>query len=97
MALTFHRLVQDDLRIVLRYYEEEGGQFLADRFFDELEQIIAKVAQHPTKFHLIDDEIRRANLRNFPYHILFRQLGDDVRVLILRHHKRRPNLGLRRQ
>lgn len=97
MALTFHRLVQNDLRIVLRYYEEEGGKNLADRFFCELEQIITDVAQHPTRFHLVDKEIRRANLENFPYHLLFRDTGNNVRVLILRHHRRRPNFGLRRQ
>jgi hypothetical protein len=31
MSLIFHHLVQRDLRVVLRYYEEEGSVQLAAR------------------------------------------------------------------
>ena len=52
MTLIFHRLVQRDLRIVLRYYEEEGGSPLADRFFMELERLTLEIHKNPTKFQL---------------------------------------------
>lgn len=97
MALIFHKLVQRDLRIVLRYYEEEVGVELADQFFDELHRLVREVEQNPTKFHLIHDEIRRANLYRFPYHLLFKCSGESIRVLVLRHHKRRPAFGRRRK
>ena len=44
MALIFHRLVQKDLRTVLEYYTEEGGAPLADRFFAEIEALVARIA-----------------------------------------------------
>lgn len=97
MDLIFHRLVQRDLRIVLRYYEEEAGVELADRFFDELGRLVREIEKNPTKFHLIDDEIRRANLDRFPYHLLFKCNEGMIRVLVLRHDKQRPEFELGRE
>src|SRR5271166_1435565 len=37
-------------------------------------------------------DIRRANLRRFPYHFLFRGVGHEVRILVVRHHHRFPSL-----
>jgi hypothetical protein len=37
------------------------------------------------------------NLQRFPYHFLFRIAGDVVRILVVRHHRRRPTVGIRRQ
>lgn len=97
MALTFHRLVQADLRTVLRYYEEHGGVALADRFFAELEVLLAQVEAEPRKFHPVAGGLRRANLRSFPYHVLFEDSAAGVRVLVLRHHRRHPRVGRTRQ
>lgn len=96
MSLIFHHLVQRDLRVVLHYYEEAGGIPLADRFFSELELLTQEIEKNPTKFHKIHGEIRRANMAQFPYHLLFRCDQDPIRILILRHHKQRPELGLGR-
>lgn len=37
-------------------------------------------------------DIRRVNLQRFPYHFLFRIVGDVVRILVVRHHNRYPAL-----
>jgi len=97
MSLIFHHLVQSDLRVVLQYYEEEGGVALADRFFAELEQLTCELEESPDKFHKISDDIRRANMAHFPYHLLFRRHETQIRVLILRHDKRSPEFGLGRR
>ena len=98
MALIFHRLVQKDLRTVLGYYEEEGGALLADRFFEELDALVTAVAREPRRFHPASiDGLRRANMANFPYHLLFRESPAGVRVLVLRHHRRHPNYGIARK
>lgn len=82
MALIFHRLVQKDLRAVLRYYEEEGGIPLADRFFAELDTVVGQIASEPRKFHFVAPELRRANMPRFPYHLLFREGPTGIRVLV---------------
>jgi len=97
MALIFHRLVQKDLRTALRYYEEESGAALADRFFAELDGLVAEIGRHPTKFHLVSQELRRANMTRFPYHLLFRESSRGIHVLVLRHHRRHPGFGATRK
>ena len=62
MALIFHRLVQKDVRAVLRYYEEEGGVSLADRSFLELDRLVAEVAREPRRFHPAVHGLRRVNM-----------------------------------
>lgn len=96
MALIFHRLVQKDLRTVLEYYTEEGGAPLADRFFAEIEALVACIARDPKTFHQVPHGLRRANMIRFPYHFLFRESIAGVRILILRHHKRHPKFGHKR-
>ena len=97
MALIFHRLVQKDLRVALRYYEEEGGLVLADQFFVEFDALVVEVDRAPRKFHPASHGLRRANMPRFPYHLLFREGVAGVRVLVLRHHRRRPAFGVDRK
>jgi hypothetical protein len=97
MAISFNRLVQGDLRIVLEYYERAGGRGLADRFFEELTALISSVEQRPTSFHPVAEGFRRANFPSFPYHFLFRERGGLVRVLVLRHHQTKQTFGTKRK
>ena len=53
MGLIFRRLVQRDLRIDLKYYEEEGGTALADRLFLELDALVQEIENHPDRFHKV--------------------------------------------
>jgi toxin ParE1/3/4 len=94
MALMFHRLVQKDLRAVLRYYEEEGGSPLAARFFTELDALVSEISSAPGKFHPVLPGLRRANMSRFPYRLLFRENALGIRVLVLRHYQRHPRFGV---
>jgi len=42
-------------------------------------------------------ELRRAPIRVFRYHLLYRIKADQIRILVLRHTHRRPTFGLSRQ
>ena len=97
MEVIYHRLIQKDLREALDHYESEGGTKLADRFFEEAEAAAARVAINPQGFHFQAEDLRRVSLKNFPYHFLYRNLGNTIRILVLRHDKRHPNFGLRRR
>lgn len=96
MPVRFHRVVQNDLNAVLRFYEQEAGFVLADRFFAEVEQPVAQIALQPMRFHSVEHGFRRANMRTFPYHFLFRA-GAEMSVLVLRHNQRHPDYGIKRQ
>jgi plasmid stabilization system protein ParE len=96
-GLIFHRLIRNDLRIVLNYYEEVSGPELAKRFFEEFEELVTAIQKNPSRFHPISSFLRRANFRSFPYHLLFRANESTVWILVLRHHRRHPSYGVERK
>ena len=79
------------------YYEEVAGQQLADEFYSELRVFFQKAADSPESYDISGGDLRRVNLERFPYHFLFRIVPDRVRILVVRHHRRRSSLGLRRR
>jgi toxin ParE1/3/4 len=97
MRLEFHRQVASDIARIMDYYERVASRELADEFYAELRAFFQKAAESPEIFNIRQGHFRRVNFERFPYHFLFRIVNDRVRVLVVRHHRRRPSLGLRRR
>ncbi len=95
--MIYHRRVQKDLSAALAFYDAEGGRRLADRFFAEAESAVKKAAEHPERFHFVDDGLRRVTLDSFPFHFLYDLNPHRIRFLVLRHDKRHPRFGLGRR
>ena len=94
MRLEFHRQIASDIFRIMDYYEDVAGSKLADEFYAELRTFFQKAADHPEAYDIHDRDLRRVNLERFPYHFLFRIGRDRVRILVVRHHRRRPSPGL---
>ncbi len=97
MQLVFHPQVRSDVLKIMEYYERVATPELADDFYRELRGCFREAVERPESFSIRERDLRRVNLSRFPYHFLFRIVGDSVRVLVVRHHKRRPTLGTRRR
>lgn len=97
MRLVLHPRVYSDIDKIMEYYESVATPELADGFYAELRRSMARAAARPELFPIRQGDIRRVNLKRFPYHFLFRIVGDTVRVLVVRHHRRRPSFGLWRR
>jgi len=97
MRIEFHKLVASDISRIMDYYEAVAGPQLADEFYDELRSLFQIAAESPEAHAIRERDLRRVNLERFPYHFLFRIAGDAVRILVVRHHSRRPTLGTHRR
>ena len=97
MHLVFHPKVYSDIDEIMEYYERVATRELADEFYSELRYYMQQAAERPESFAIRERDLRRVNLQRFPYHFLFRIVGDVVRVLVVRHHRRRPTVGVRRR
>lgn len=97
MRLEFHRQIASDISRIMDYYEDVAGPKLADDFYSELRSFFQKAADSPEAYDIRERDLRRVNLERFPYHFLFRIVRDRVRILVVRHHRRRPSLGLHRR
>ena len=97
MRVVFHPRVLSDLSSIMDYYERVATRELADDFYAEFRAAVKAIAAKPESVPLRKGDFRRVNLRRFPYHFLFRIAGEAMRVLVVRHHYRRPSFGTRRK
>jgi plasmid stabilization system protein ParE len=97
MRLILHQKVYSDIDKIMDYYEQADIPELADELYEELRHFMAEAAESPETFSIRERDIRRVNLQRFPYHLLFRIVGDMVRILVVRHHSRHPSFGIRRR
>lgn len=96
VTVTVHRLVERDLRIAVAHYEAEAGSRLSERFLADAEETIQRLRENPRRFHFQEAGLRRAPLGTFPYHFLYEEEANTVRILVLRHDRRHPRFGLGR-
>ena len=97
MRLVLHSKVYSDIDSIMDYYEGADSPGLADDFYEELRHFMAEAARRPESYSIRERDIRRVNLQRFPYHFLFRIVGDTVRILVVRHHRRNPSVGITRR
>jgi len=97
MKVIYHRLAARDVRQILDYYEGEAGLQLADHFFSAFLATVAKALANPRHFPPLGSMLRRVNIEGFPYHFLYEEKPWGIKVVIVRHHRRNPRYGLRRQ
>jgi plasmid stabilization system protein ParE len=96
MRLEYHPAVRQDVAEAMRRYRAVSEK-LADDFRAELRDIIALAFANPKRFRPIGPGFHRANLKRFPYHFIYREIPEGIRVTLLRHHRRHPDLGLERE
>ncbi len=97
MRLTFHSNVASDIIQIISHYEGLGGSHLAAEFHAEPRATFLTALETPRGYRIQARGLRRVNLPRFPYHFLFRIVGDDVRALVVRPHSRLPSLGTNRR
>jgi len=95
MRVTFHSGVQADIRAILRRYDQISPALRMNSGTNY--SIIESISATPLRFHPEVRDLRRANLKRYPYHILYRVLSDRVRIIAVRHHKQHPRSALRRR
>lgn len=87
--VRFLRPAEEELLATVAFYNARipglGSEFLA-----EVERTTALVAEHPLLGATFDEDIRRVLVRRFPYSLLYHVIGDEVLILAVSHHSRKP-------
>jgi plasmid stabilization system protein ParE len=98
MTIEFHEDAEKELQDAVRHYSEVSWAVVS-KFEAEIKSVVATIARNPKHFHFTRDRrLRRANLRRFPYRILydFNEEQGFVHVIVVCHQKRHPSYGLDR-
>ena len=96
MALIHHPAVARDIARAALWYRGIDPE-LEQAFLAELKAAFARVEASPQSFHFDHCGWRRLNLKRFPYHVLFEEAPEMIRVLVIRHHHQNPRFGVTRQ
>ncbi len=86
---TFNQLAETELRDVVRYYESEAAG-LGRRFLLTVESALADIIEHPLAGAPLRGDVRRKPVGRFPYHLLYCQHDEEIRILAVMHKRRRP-------
>ncbi|MDO8272290.1 MAG: type II toxin-antitoxin system RelE/ParE family toxin [Gammaproteobacteria bacterium] len=97
MRIEYHPRVALELNDAVTYYDKiQTG--LGSQLRREVYAAIERILANPNWYKRQEEQIRRCPVRNFPWTIFYRVFDDAevVRILVIRHQRRRPRYGLAR-
>jgi len=87
---------EDDLDDTYAWYEAQRPG-LGDAFLRALDATMATVQRQPEAYQLVDETMRRALLRRFPYAVFFEVVSKEIVVYGILHAARDPRAWKRRK
>ncbi len=97
MRVEYHPAIERELREIIKYFNE-CTHGLGAEFLNEFELQILKIASMPTRWKIVETNVRRSLMKRFPYVIYFRVLEKDVlRITVVKHQRRHPAYGRSRK
>lgn len=94
-AVVLQSAARDDLAEAYAWYEEKQVG-LGNRFVDEVDRVLERIAESPNLYALVRGNVRRATVRTFPYVIYYSATADTVEVIAVLHGSRKPATWKRR-
>jgi plasmid stabilization system protein ParE len=89
MRYDFHPEALEEYRLTsLWYANNEPG--LAVRFIEAVEETIRRIVEAPTRWRLVEEDIRRCLTRRFPYGVLYTMEPDRIVIVAVMHCSREP-------
>lgn len=95
MHVAYHPEAETELEAAALYLENEV-EGLGDRFLDEYLRTLALIQQHPATYRKIFRDVRKLNLRDFRYGVLYRFNGYSLLIVAVMHLAREPDYWKRR-
>ena len=93
--LVVRPLAEEDASAAFDWYETQRAG-LGDGFSDDLSRSFAAIARSPMLHPPVDGQLRRLNLRRFPYGVYYVANDTGVEVVAIFHHSRNPDILSRR-
>ena len=96
MTYHFHPAAEAEHLESVSYYKSKRPG-LGVIYLTEFASLLNRICEGPHKYPAeLQPNIRRASMRKFPFTVIFREVRDQVQVLAVAHHRRRPQYWLHR-
>jgi toxin ParE1/3/4 len=89
MKYVFHPEALTEYTEAVQYYLSQRVK-VAQAFIDAIEDAVYRIRESPTRYIVIDEDVRRCMARKFPYGILYTIEQDYILILAVMHCSREP-------
>lgn len=96
MRYVFHPEALNEYAEAVEYY---AGQRIdiAQAFVSAIEDAVYRLKESPTRYAVVEDNVRRCMARKFPYGVLYTLEPDYILILAIMHCSREPGYWQGRQ
>jgi plasmid stabilization system protein ParE len=97
MIVRYHVLARREIIETAEYYASLRDG-LGEAFLEEVGSAIDLIARNPFLFEEVRPGMRSCLLERFPYGVYYRIVDPTtIRIVVVKHHSRRPGFGMRRR
>jgi toxin ParE2 len=89
MQARFLKPAQFEVDEAVAYFDEQRSG-LGDRFEQDLLATVNFLTEHPLSGKALTERVRRFRLRTFRYNVIYVVDGQEVVIVAVAHHRRRP-------
>lgn len=94
--VNFHKDVEAEITTAIDWYDAQS-EGLGERFLAELNRAVVSIQKNPAAWPEVSFQIRRYVFANFPFSLVYSELGDSLLVLAVMHNRRKPGYWQYRQ
>ena len=91
MRYWLHPEAVRDLRDAAEFYRNRADTTLSQSLLAEFEQSVALLLQHPGLGAIWRNGRRRLLMKRFPYSLIYTVAGEQIQILAVAHHSRKPD------
>ena len=89
-AVRFLEAASAEFEAQIGYFDEQLAG-LGDRFDAEVRSAIALVREHPQIGRAVAKHLRKLRLRKFPFNVIYALDAEEVVIVAIAPHRRKPN------
>ncbi|MEG4440616.1 type II toxin-antitoxin system RelE/ParE family toxin [Microcoleus sp. AT9_B5] len=89
MRYVFHPEALAEYSEAVQYYAEQRSE-VAQMFINAIEDAVYRIRESPTRWAIVDEDVRRCLTRKFPYSILYTIEEDYILIIAVTHCSREP-------
>jgi plasmid stabilization system protein ParE len=93
VKVDLHPGAERDVEEAAAFYEREGSAALAARFLAEFERVARLLLASPGLGTPRTRGKRAFTTTDFPYTVVYREMPGGIRILVVKHDRRRPGYG----
>jgi toxin ParE1/3/4 len=93
MRVTLHPGAEHDIQEAAGFYEREGSALLASRFVAEFRRLSQLLIEQPGIGSPRARGRRGFCMSVFPYTVIYRASAGEIKILVVKHDRKRPGYG----